>query len=247
MLQLGWKSRSLSRSPRSLGAGVAVFLILTAFLSPRTANAQSIEYQLNTPFSGDPNPTPSGPWVDAIFTDGTTPGTVLLTITNIDLAPGQFIDDSGNGGTFFNLDPNSDVSSLHFSYVSSTDTSGNEFDWSVQTSSSGFKADGTGGDFDINILFNETGAFTNDSSITLKITSTSISDLVVTNFEATSTAGYYAAAKIMGLSGGGGSSYIEPNGGVDILPVPEPSPSAIVAAGMGVLSCARLWLRRSKK
>jgi hypothetical protein len=214
-----------------------------------------IEYQFNNVFdtSGGPPPAGSAPWVDAIFTD-VKPGQVLLTITNVNLTSGEFVDDSG-GGIFFNLTPSLNVSNLVFSLVSSTDpVAGENYNWFVETSEAqdgngkgnnsgyGFKADGNGGFCDINLEF-ATHSFSTDGSITLLITN--IPGLDAADFEATATGGNgeYAAVHVQGLgSGQSNSAWVNPT---RVTPVPEPASTSFLAIGTGLFSAAHFWRRRT--
>lgn len=213
-----------------------------ALLCPFAAKA-SILYQFNTIFSGGPDPTETGPWIDASFID-VTPGTVLLTITNVNLSSTEFVQGNGNGssgGLFFNLNTNDNPTALNFSLVSSN---GN-FGPMISTGVNQFMADGDG-KYDIQFDFSS-HAFSTDSSITYKLTG--IAGLTAADFEylsapAGGSGPFYAAAKIQGLPGGGGSMFIEPGQGPQTIPVPEPSPSIVFLGGLGLFGMARLRLRR---
>src|SRR5215469_16336721 len=188
-----------------------LFIIALAVLIGPTKATADIQYQFNNVFDTMGGPPPSGlaPWVDATFKD-VKPGQVLLTITNVNLSSGEFVDDN-NGGIYFNLVPTLNVSNLVFSVVSSTDPTPREnYNWFVQTSEAqrgngngnnggfGFKADGNGGFSDINIEF-ATHSFSTDGSITFLITN--IPSLDAADFEATATGGdgEYAAVHVQGL------------------------------------------------
>ena len=217
-----------------------------------TANA-SIEYQFNTPFVGDTAPNSGPVWIDAYFIDGAPgSGIVYMTVTNVDLSSGEFIQGGGNGkgngatgGLFFNLNTNLSVGKLNFSLVSETA----DFGTKISTGEDAFKAGGNGL---YNIQFDfSTHDFSVDSSFTYELTLTG-GDLTASDFEQLSapgsgdSQGYYAAAKIMGVSDvPGGSTYIEPGDGFGVLAVPEPTPMALMATGMGIFSVRALRLRRA--
>jgi hypothetical protein len=229
-------------------------LALVALIGSSKALAD-IEYQFNNVFDtmGGPPPAGSAPWVDSIFTD-VKPGQVLLTITNVNLTSGEFIDDH-NGGMYFNLIPTLNVSNLVFSLVSSTDpVAGENYGWFVETSEAqlgngsgnnggyGFKADGNGGFSDINLEF-ATHSFSTDGSITFLITN--IPGLDAADFEATATGGdaEYAAVHVQGLgSGQSNSCWVNPT---RITPVPEPTSSAIALIGSGLWGAAHVLRRRT--
>lgn len=223
---------------------LGLILLTMALLCPSAANA-SILYQFNTIFSGGPDPTETGPWIDASFVD-VTPGTVLLTITNVNLSSTEFVQGNGSGssgGLFFNLNTNDNPTALNFTLVSSN---GN-FGPIISTGLNAFKADGDGF-YDIQFDFSS-HAFSTDSSITYEITG--IAGLTAVDFEyLSSPAGgsgpFYAAAKVQGLPGGGGSMFLEPSFGPQTIPVPEPSPSVILLGGLSLFGVTRFWLSRAK-
>lgn len=196
-----------------------------------TANA-SIEYQFNTPFTGDPDPAGNGPWIDSYFID-VAPGKVLLTVTNVNLTTGEFIQGNGSGasgGLYFDINPNDTVTDLHFTLVSETAN----FGTIISTGEDAFKADGDG-EYDIQFDFADQ-TFSVDSSFTYEITG--ISSLTAADFAYLSTpAGgqgpFYAAAKIQGLANGN-STYLEPSGGPENLVVPEPTPLVLLASGVAL-------------
>lgn len=227
---------------RAVGGFHGLVMVLTLLLGSLAANA-SIEYQFNTPFTGDPKPTSgNGPWIDAYFID-VTPGEVLLTVTNVNLTTGEFLQGNGNGasgGLFFNINPSDTVTNLHFTLVSETAN----FGPIISTGEDAFKADGDG-DYDVQFDFsNQT--FSVDSSFTYEITG--ISGLTAADFGYLSTPDggqgpFYAAAKIQGLANGN-STFLEPGGGPQTLVVPEPTSLALLASGIGLLSIRILRLRR---
>lgn len=229
-----------------MGGLIAGSLLLIGSL---TANA-NIEYQFGTPFDNDVAPNSGSPWVDAYFIDGAPgSGIVYFTVSNVNLAPGEFIQGSGNGssgGLFFNLNDNLNVADLNFALVSQTA----DFGTIINTEESpGYHADGDGL-YNIQIDFS-TQSFTNNASFTYKLTLTG-GDLTASDFEQLSAPGpggnqgpYYAAAKIMGDSGApGGSTYIQP-GNYEVLATPEPAPIALLATGLTLFVARTLRLRRT--
>jgi hypothetical protein len=218
---------------------IVVLMILAGSLA---ANA-SIEYQFNTPFSGDPNPAGTGPWIDAYFID-VTPGEVLLTVTNVNLTAGEFIQGNGSGasgGLYFNINPNDTVTDLHFTLVSETAN----FGTIISTGEDAFKADGDG-EYDVQFDFADQ-TFSVDSSFTYEITG--ISSLTAADFAYLSTpAGgqgpFYAAAKIQGLANGN-STFLEPGGGPETVVTPEPTSLVLLAAGTGLFFARTIRARRA--
>ena len=234
-----------------------LFIItLAALIGPTKAVADGISYQFDAAFPGDPKPDTNGnpAWLEADFINVSN-GAVKLTISTSGLTGGDFINGNGsgaNGGLFFNLNPSDNVSNLNFSVLSggsygptvslSEATAGNG---NSNNGGYGFKSDGDGY-YDIQIDFQSN--FGAGSTITFDITG--ISTLTASDFEYTSILGggegdFYAAAHIQGITGQGGSTWIDPSGGPQIIPVPEPVSSSIMIAGLGLLGAARLWLRRS--
>jgi hypothetical protein len=233
-------------------AGLLV-LTLAALIGPTKTCAGGIFYQFNTPFPNDPGADGGPSWVSAYFQNGASPGEVVLSITNT-ATGGDFIAGEGNGaaagGIFFNLIPSLNVSNLVFTVVS-----GNSYAPSVSLSQAsdgpgggnnngyGFKADGDGF-YSIAVDFGNN--LTSGASVQFDITG--ISTLTAVNFESVSIPGggagqYNAAAHVQGL-GVGGSTWIYPSGGSQMIPIPEPASSSLLVAGLGLLGAARLWLRR---
>jgi hypothetical protein len=218
---------------------VCVGLAATASC-PTKLNASGILFQFNTPFPTDPSPAGSGPWVDAFF-QNVSPGTVLLTITNVGFASGEFVGGNGNGangGFFFNLNTNDNPVNLAFTLVSANGS----FGQTISTGQNAFKADGDGY-YDIQFDFS-THAFSVNSSMTYRITG--ITNLTAADFAYLSAVGgggesgpFYAAAHIQGLSGGN-STWLEPGGGPVITRVPEPAPIALLAVSAILLVAFRL-------
>lgn len=216
-----------------LGAGALLF-------SGLKTNAQGILLQLNTPFPSDPSPSGSAPWVDAIFQ--TTNNGVLLTITNVDITSGEFLQGNGNGangGLYFNLNTNLNPNALAFTLVSSNGSFGPIISLGVNQ----FKSDGDGY-YDIQFDFS-THLFSTDSSISYLITLTNNASLTANDFAYLSSEGggegiYYAAAHVQGLSVGG-STWI---GSTTVYALPVPEPTTWALSCLGGLSL--LLLRRRK-
>jgi hypothetical protein len=235
--------------PLNRGVVVGVVLVLAAWFGPAKANASGILFQFDTPFPSDPNPTGSGPWTDASFVN-VTPGTVLLTVTNVNFSSGEFLKGSsgpGAGGAlFFNINPGDNPANLVFTLESSNGSYGP----TVSTGENAFKADGDGY-YDIRIDFSG-NSFSVNSSITYQITG--IAGLTAADFEYESAPGggsgpFYAAAHVQGLPpNNSNSTWIEPgNGPVPIVPVPEPLPASFLGASITLLAALRLRSQLAKK
>ena len=214
----------------------------TTLLTPQTTNASGILYQFDTPFPGDPNPAGSNPWLDASFQN--VSGGVLLTVTNLGLTTGEFLNGNGNGangGLFFNINPADNVNNLVFTLQYANGT----FGTSINQGENSFKADGDG---KYDIVFDFTpGAFTAGSSFSYLITG--ISGLTANDFAylSASTPGesgpFYAAAHVAGIPGGQ-STWLEPDLGPLAIPVPEPSSAGLLLVGMGAWGAFRQWRKR---
>lgn len=227
---------------RSTTASAVVFvLLLTLVLCPGSARASGLLFQFDTPFPTDPDPAGPSPWIDAFFQD-VSPGTVLLTITNVNLTAGEFVAGNGNGangGLFFNLNPALNPAGLTFGFVSSSGNFTVPAQGSavapINTGTDSFKADGDGY-YDIQIDFDTSSGdrFAGGDSVTYQITG--IPGLIAADFGYMSqpsnggSGPFYAAAHVQGLAGGA-STWIEPSQMITISPVPEPS--SLVALFIG--------------
>lgn len=230
---------------KSLAPFCHLGLVILALLCPVVTKA-NILYEFDTPFPGDPSPAGTGPWIDASFVN-VAPGAVLLTITNVNLTSSEFVMGNGNGangGLFFNLNPNDNPSALDFTLVSSN---GN-FGPIISTGENDFKADGDGY---YDVQFDFSGDFSTEAEIAYLITgitNLTAADFAYQSFEANNgeSGPFYAAAKVQGIPGGGNSTFLEPGKGPITTPVPEPSPSILLAGGFSLFGVARLWLRRAQ-
>src|SRR5262249_37614111 len=114
----------------------------------------------------------------------------------------------------------------------------NNFGTTILTGNNTFKADGTGGKYDL--VFDFSGHnFNGGASFTYFISG--ISGLDAADFAYMSMGGaqYYAAAHIQGLSGGD-STWVDPGAGpTNLMPVPEPSVFALGVVSMGLVALRR--------
>lgn len=219
----------------AIRVGGSCFTLATMLLCPGRINASGILFQFDTAFPSDPNPAGTGPWIDAYFQDVSS-GTVLLTITNVQLAAGEFVGGAGNGangGVFFNLNPSLNATNLIFTPNGS---SGSFTAPTIATGTDGFQADGDG-KYDIQFDFAtaNSGRFTGGDSVTYTITGISTltaADFAYLSAPAGGSGPFYAAAHVQGLSGGN-STWIEPYQ-VTVIPVPEPAPVALLAMSIGL-------------
>jgi hypothetical protein len=203
--------------------------------------ASDVLFQFDSVFPSNPNPAGPAPWIEACFQD-VSPGTVRLTISNANLAAGEFVGGRGsgaNGGLFFNLNSGLSAASLIFSDYSS---SGSFTAPTILLGNDGFKADGDGL-YDIRFDFATGGSdadrFTGNDSLTYTITG--IGTLAAADFgylskPAGGNGPFYAAAHVQGLPGDD-STWIAP-AQLAVIPIPEPSTVAVFALGAGVLGLA---------
>lgn len=213
---------------RLLGVACAVSGVV---LLSAGARADSVIYTLDYTFSGTP-PSGAAPWVDVNLQD-VNPGTVTLTISNVNLTGQEF-----NVDVYLNFNPAKNVSQLSFGYESG---SSGLSDLSTSNVANFFKADGDGYyDIDVGFATANDGRFMGGDYITYQITG--ITNLVASDFEFPSEMGggageYYAAAKIQGISSGL-SGWIG-----STQPVPEPGFAAFLVLAGGVC----WWMRRLVK
>jgi hypothetical protein len=220
---------------------IATCLALTAALIfAQQAKASVIAYNFDTVFSGSTPPAAPGPWIQATFQD-VTPGTVDLTVTNVGVSTGEFI-----SGVYFNLKPTDSATNLTLTLTSSHGS------FTIPTISLGtdsFKADGDG-KYDILLSFDTSNGktFTVNDSVTYRLTG--IAGLTAVDFEylsapAGGSGPFYAAAHYQGTPpNNGGSCWVEPDMGPQIVTVPEPAPQLLMALAAGLWFGARRMLAK---
>jgi hypothetical protein len=220
---------------------IGLIFALAAWFSPISASGTGITYEFDTPFPTDPSPDGPGPWIQASFAD-VSPGTVLMTITSLNLISGEFVQGNGagaGGGLFFNLNPDYDPTSLAFGLISAT----GDFGTIISTGANAFKADGDG-KYDIQLDF-ATHNFSSGSSITYQLTGISgltAADFAFLSAPAGGSGPFYAAAHVQGIPPNNYSTWIEPGAGpVQITSVPEPAPLVL----FGVLLWG-VWFLRTR-
>ena len=221
---------------------VAVVALVFLFVSPVQADF-TFTYKFDTAFSGYVPPAGSTPWLTAKFADtGTNEVTLTLTASNL-------------GGTEF-------VSNWFFNYTGASNLSiiqimqFTEDDAPSATNALGvlgrYKADGTGGWFDLTFAFPTEGAdrFTNGEYAIFTITGEGLtSEMFLAQSWDSKTGGersvLYAAAHIQGIPlEGGGTTSAWVTTGTSTTHAPIPAAAWLLSSGLLGLAVIR---RRLKK
>ena len=212
--------------------------ILVLLCCAATAAQASIVYDFNTEFSGGTAPSGPAPWLVATFSDTSTPGQVLLTVTTSGLSSSSKI-----GGLYFNLDPNLNPNDLSFQSLNGA--AGTAGDSSLQLGENAFMADGDG-KYDILISYATSGSkiFSGGDTSSFDITYSGSGTFDAQSFDfLSSPAGghgpFYAAAHVLDTSPSGGSGWLAP---VPTVPLPPSLP--LLAAGL--FGFAALTARKSR-
>ena len=111
--------------------------------------ASVVSYDLSVEFTGATAPVGAGPWLNATFDDGGSPGSVSLTLTAVNLTASEFV-----SKWYFNLDPGLDPESLVFSAPSKTGTFD---DPAISAGADSYRAAGSGW-YDVQLRFATSGA-----------------------------------------------------------------------------------------
>jgi hypothetical protein len=228
-------------SDYSVPGSLAVAALAAWLALPGPASAAGFLYQFDAVF-GASTVTPAGaaPWLSATFVGA--PGGVLMTLSNLNLAPTE------KTSTFdFNLNPSRNPASLTFTFQSAFGS------FTLPTISTGVDANKADGDgyYDIQLQFDVGGSsssFDNGESLTYLIGG--IAGLTDEDFEYLSTPSgggnpFYAAAHIQGTGGGGSSAWTQPSLGP--LIIPEPAGGAMLGLAAGMWYVGRMGGRRRIK
>jgi hypothetical protein len=250
-------------SPRLIKRGAALLALLLLALLPGAASAGMLTLTFpagsSNAFSG--SPPPAGP-LTAVFADGTgtgpggngiPTGDVRLVITS-KLGAGENLDPGK--ALYLNIDPAKDgqLANLSFSLVSNTNFSQAA---TVLTGADSFKADGTGGYFDLLFTYDSsTKAFTNGESQTYLISNPG-KTVSAADFEfANEDVGYYGAVHIQNsgsvwvsanTSYDSGAGNDDSGGGGDPLATAVPAPPSLVLLGLGSFGFVAMLARLRKQ
>jgi hypothetical protein len=218
----------------SWGGAAGTVVLVMALLDPTKSNASAVLYQFDNVFSysgAASSPAGPAPWVNATLQDNANG--VLLTINNLGLTGGEFLSQ-----LYLNINPLDNVNNLTFTFVSG---SSGVTAPTIQTGEDGFKADGDG-KYDILFNFATANSGRLGAGETLTYLIGGISGLSPSDFKYLSTSAggqhgpFYGAAHIQGIAGQSGSDsvWIDPSLGPQIIPVPEPAPTAFLAVLLGL-------------
>jgi len=215
---------------------IAAFFM--AFAVASVASASPIIMEFDTVFDGEKHsPEGSGPWVEVIFDDQATVGSVAMTINTMGLVGSEFI-----SKMHFNLDPRIDAKKLTFTKI---DQSGTFKDPSIKIDQDKKKA-GPAHGFDMELGFKTKNheRFGVGESLTFLISGPMLIDSSIfayTNAGKKNQPEYYGAAHIQGINERDSARI----GIVDYQPstdIPEPATALIL--GIGGVS---ILVRRKRK
>jgi hypothetical protein len=205
------------------------------------ANSTTVTYNFDNEFSGGTAPV-SGtkPWITAIFSDTSTPGSVRLTLSAPHLTADEFV-----SGWYFNLNPSLDPTQLQFNNPS---VAAGSFSLpSIQESVDSYKADGDG-KYDILLSFSTSGGlsgnFTSGDSLTYTLTGNfgshvlSAADFLFLSAPAGGHGPFDAAAHVQGIgTSGGASGWVDPSSPLssqDATPAPDGG-ATVMLLGVGMV------------
>jgi hypothetical protein len=204
--------------------------------APCAARASIVIMDSNNAWNGT-SPTGATPWLEAKFTDSSTPGVVDMTLTAENLST-----NSGNledvQDWFFNIDPALTPSDLSFNFVSKTGTFTTPT--IVATTDDAQKTQGNV-PFDVDVSFatgNPSDRFTQGDSITYSITYGGAGTFNANSFAFTTSKGafgpFYDSAHIQNTGSNGQGS-----GDIASTTVTVPEPASVGAAGAAALLLMR--------
>ncbi len=214
-------------------------LTFVVFVLASVASAGTILNFTNI-FSGTDPGTPVG-YLTAEFSD--VSGGVQLSLTST-LTGSSFL--LPGDALFLNFDNNTLLGSLAFTWQSGSFADAA----AVSTGADAFKADGTGGDFDVLLTYGPgTKPFQNGGTQTYLITAggaISASDFTgavsVPDPVGSTTGGYVAATHVGGVAPDGRSLWMSPGSTPPDNPIPEPG--TLLLLGSGLIGLAQVARRK---
>ena len=205
-----------------VGAGIVAAIFCTA------AHADMIQYNMVHEFSGAFDPQGPQPWMTTTIDDGGTPGSVEITLDNLNLVGMEFV-----GKWYMNLVDEVTIGDLNFSVSSKI---GAFLDPLMSASTDTYMADGDG---KYDILFDfapppggASALFGVGETVVISVNDGATGTLIAGDFAALSApAGghgpFPVAAHVQGISGG-------ESGWVTV-----PEPASIALLGLGALALLR--------
>ena len=219
-------SRVNLKGPKLFGA------LSVVLLSAACVRADSLTFDMANVFSGVVLPANPPPWVEAVFSSS-TPGTVTLTLKDLDLAAGEFASD-----WYFNVKAGVSLaaSDLHIT--------GGPAGVSISQGLDSFKADGDGF-YDVELGMSGFHLIDPGGTTTFTITGTGAdASITASSFDALSTGSpspFGSAVHIQGLNLGN-SVWASPGPGAG-----APEPATIVSLATMVIGFGACYAVRRKR